>query len=42
VLSNFTDEDYVSIDERIDMAVKMTQAFTTIGISRTMSDYNGK
>ena len=42
VLGNFTDEDYTTMDERIDLAVKMIQAFTTIGIVRTMSDFNGK
>ena len=42
VLGNFTDEDYTTMDERIDLAVKMIQGFTTIGIGRTMSDFNGK
>ena len=42
VLSNFNDEESLYIDERIDMAVKMIKSFTTIGISRTMSDFNGK
>jgi len=42
VLGNFTDEDYTTMDERIDLAVKMIQSFTTIGIGRTMSDFNGK
>jgi len=42
VLGNFTDEDYTTMDERIDLAVKMIQGFTTIGIDRTMSDFNGK
>ena len=42
VLGNFTDEDYTNMDERIDLAVKMIQGFTTIGIGRTMSDFNGK
>ena len=41
-LGNFTDEDYTTMDERIDLAVKMIQGFTTIGIGRTMSDFNGK
>ena len=34
VLGNFTDEDYTTMDERIDLAVKMIQGFTTIGIDR--------
>jgi PTH1 family peptidyl-tRNA hydrolase len=42
VLGDFTDEDYTNIDERIDLAVKMVEGFTTIGIGRTMSDFNGK
>tara|TARA_B100000767_G_scaffold181904_1_gene169843 strand:+ start:417 stop:980 length:564 start_codon:yes stop_codon:yes gene_type:complete len=42
VLSNFTNEDYITMDVRTDLAVKMIQAFTSIGISRTMSDFNGK
>ncbi len=42
VLDNFLDEDYSTIDNRMEMAVKMIQAFATIGIGRTMSDFNGK
>ena len=42
VLSNFTDDDYQTMDNRIDLAIKMTQGFTTNGIARTMSDFNGK
>jgi PTH1 family peptidyl-tRNA hydrolase len=42
VLGDFTDEDYTTMDSRIDLAVKMVQGFTTIGIARTMSDFNGK
>ena len=42
VLSNFTDEDYQTIDERIEMAIKIVQSFTTNGIDRTMSDLNRK
>jgi PTH1 family peptidyl-tRNA hydrolase len=42
VLSNFTDDDYQTMDNRIDLAIKMIQGFTTIGIGRTMSDFNGK
>ena len=42
VLDNFTDQDYITIDDRMDLAVKMIQAFTTMGIGRTMSDFNGK
>jgi len=42
VLDNFLDEDYETMDDRTDLAVKMIQAFTTMGIGRTMSDFNGK
>jgi len=42
VLSSFTDEDFQTIDERIEMAIKMVHGFTTYGIERTMSDMNGK
>mgnify|MGYP000131904652 CR=1 FL=1 len=42
VLDNFLDEDYSTMDNRIEMAVKMIQAFATIGIEHAMSDFNGK
>jgi len=42
VLDNFLDEDYYTMDNRMEMAVKMIQAFATMGIERTMSDFNGK
>tara|TARA_B100000902_G_C26895898_1_gene709711 strand:+ start:44 stop:607 length:564 start_codon:yes stop_codon:yes gene_type:complete len=42
VLSSFNEEELKIINERIDIAIKMLKAFTTIGIDRTMSDYNGK
>ena len=42
VLDDFSDEDYITMNNRMEMAVKMIQAFTTIGIGRTMSDFNGK
>ena len=42
VLDNFLDEDYETMAARTDLAVKMIQAFTTMGIGRTMSDFNGK
>ena len=37
-----TDQDYITMDDRTDLAVKMIQAFTSMGIGRTMSDFNGK
>ena len=42
VLSNFTDVDNESIEERIDLAIMMIQGFITIGIDQTMSEFNGK
>jgi len=42
VLSNFTDIDNKSIEERIDLAIMMIQGFVTIGIDQTMSEFNGK
>jgi PTH1 family peptidyl-tRNA hydrolase len=42
VLSNFTDLDNQSIDERIGLAIMMIQGFVTIGIDQTMSEFNGK
>ena len=42
VLGNFTDQDYITMDDRTDLAVKMIQGFTSMGIGRTMSDFNGK
>ena len=42
VLSNFTAKDHQNLSERIEMAVKIVQCFTTNGIDRTMSDLNGK
>jgi len=42
VLGSFTSEDYETIDDRLDMSVKIIQSFTTAGIDRTMSDFNGK
>tara|TARA_B100000767_G_scaffold103213_1_gene99083 strand:+ start:133 stop:696 length:564 start_codon:yes stop_codon:yes gene_type:complete len=42
VLNNFTEEDYITMDIRTNLAIKMIQAFTSMGIGRTMSDFNGK
>ncbi len=42
VLSSFTDEDNKTIDERIEIGIKIVQGFATNGIERTMSDFNGK
>ena len=42
VLGSVTSEDYETIDDRLDMSVKIIRSFTTAGIDRTMSDFNGK
>ena len=42
VLSGFSDEECQSLDARIDMSIKMIYGFSTTGIERTMSDFNGK
>ena len=42
VLSEFSSENFMLLDERIELAIKMVRAFTTIGIDHTMSEFNGK
>ena len=42
VLDDFLDEDYTTMNNRMEMAVKMIQAFATVGIEYAMSDFNGK
>ena len=42
VLGVFTSENYENMEDRINMSVKIIQGFTTAGIGRTMSDFNGK
>ncbi len=42
VLGEFTNQDYETMTEKIDTAVEMIKAFTTIGIDRAMSSFNGK
>lgn len=42
VLDNFSNEEYTIMNHRIEMTVKMIQAFVTMGIERTMSEFNGK
>ena len=42
VLDDFSDENYTTMNNRMEMAVKMIQAFATIGIENAMSDFNGK
>ncbi len=42
VLGKWSEEESNALPERLDQALKMVQAFTTIGIDRTMSGFNGK
>ena len=40
VLGNWSDEEKEFLQEKIDFVVKMIQSFSTIGVSRTMNDFN--
>ena len=40
VLGNWSDEETELLEEKMDLAVKMILSFTTIGIDRTMNDFN--
>ena len=40
VLGEWSDEEEIILQERIDFVVKMIQSFSTIGINRTMNDFN--
>jgi|SRR5690554_4270463 len=42
VLSDWNEEESTQLEERIGQCQKIIQAFTTIGINRTMSEFNGK
>jgi len=42
VLAEFNDSEAKILDERIDKVVKIIQAFSTNGIDRAMSEFNGK
>ena len=42
VLSSFNEGETQTLNDRIEMAIKMLKGFATIGIDRTMSDLNGK
>ena len=42
VLGNWSDEETELLEEKMDLAVKMILSFTTIGIDRTMNDFNRK
>lgn len=40
VLSNFTQEQFDILPEKMDKAIEMIKGFGTIGITRTMNQYN--
>ena len=42
VLSDWSSEEEETLKSRMEQAVKMVFAFGTIGLARTMSDFNGK
>lgn len=42
VLGEWTEENNQLLPQRIDLAIQMIQGFCTIGLNRTMSDFNGK
>lgn len=42
VLSNWNTDEKTKLYERVEQSVKIIQAFCTIGISKTMSEFNGK
>ena len=42
VLSDWNIDEQIKIEERIEQSVKIIQAFCTIGIAKTMSNFNGK
>ena len=40
VLGKWSDEEKECLQEKIDAVVKMIQSFSTVGVSRTMNDFN--
>ena len=42
VLDNWSSEENNNLDERVEQCIKIIQAFSTIGITKTMADFNGK
>ncbi len=42
VLGEWNDEEQQKLTERIEKCVELIKAFTTIGLNRTMSEFNGK
>ena len=42
VLGDFAPEEQSLLPERLEKATQAIKAFTTIGLGRTMSEFNGK
>ena len=42
VLSEWSSKEEETLKSRVDQAVKMVFSFGTLGLARTMSDFNGK
>lgn len=42
VLSEWSSEEATQMRERIDQCIKIVQGFCTLGLNRTMSEFNGK
>ncbi|MGD9557218.1 MAG: aminoacyl-tRNA hydrolase [Mangrovibacterium sp.] len=42
VLNEWTKEEYAMLPERIDLCIRIIQSFGTIGIEKTMTEFNGK
>tara|TARA_B100000959_G_scaffold262063_1_gene300138 strand:- start:206 stop:769 length:564 start_codon:yes stop_codon:yes gene_type:complete len=42
VLSDWKVDEKNNLDARIEQSIKIVQAFCTIGVTKTMSDFNGK
>lgn len=42
VLGQWSDEEQSHLQERIGKCIELVKAFTTIGLQRTMSEFNGK
>ena len=42
VLSEFTEKENLFLEEKVELALKMIQGFTTVGIEETMQKFNRK
>ena len=42
VLGKWNEEETTALKERLDVCTQIIQAFTTIGLDRTMSGFNNK